>query len=70
VDVCNGVSGQAANEPDSSNQWISLILYGFTGPQWIVRHVEVGAIADWISESDHLPMVLDMERTDSRLMFV
>lgn len=40
------------------------IDYGFTGPQWAVQQVEVGAAADWLAESDHLPVVFDLERTD------
>lgn len=37
------------------------IDYGFTGSQWIVKHVEVGAVSDWLTESDHLPMVFALE---------
>lgn len=44
------------------------IDYGFTGPHWDVRNVEVGTLADWISESDHLPMVFDLERLDFRTL--
>lgn len=36
------------------------IDYGFTGPEWAVKHVEVGAASDWLTESDHLPMVFDL----------
>ena len=38
------------------------IDYGFAGPQWAVQHVEVGAVADWLEESDHMPMVFELER--------
>ncbi|MBK6594865.1 MAG: endonuclease/exonuclease/phosphatase family protein [Burkholderiales bacterium] len=40
------------------------IDYGFSGPQWIVRRVEVGAIPDWLGESDHLPVTFELERTE------
>jgi hypothetical protein len=40
------------------------IDYGFTGPRWAVQRVEVGAMSDWLAESDHLPVVFDLERTD------
>lgn len=37
------------------------IDYGFAGPQWIVRQVEVGAAADWLGESDHMPVAFELE---------
>ena len=40
------------------------IDYGFSGPQRIVRRVEVGAIPDWLGESDHLPVTFELERTE------
>jgi exonuclease III len=40
------------------------IDYGFAGAQWAVKSVEVGAASDWLAESDHLPVVFDLERTD------
>lgn len=40
------------------------IDYGFVGPRWGIQHVEVGAISEWLSESDHLPIVFDLKRTD------
>ncbi len=40
------------------------IDYGFASLRWAVKSVEVGAISDWLAESDHLPMVFDLERTD------
>ena len=38
------------------------IDYGFAGPQWAVQHVEVGAVADWLEKSDHMPMVFELQR--------
>lgn len=38
------------------------IDYGFTGSQWKVKHVEVGAVSDWLTESDHLPLLFDLEK--------
>ncbi len=38
------------------------IDYGFVGPQWAVKSVEVGAAADWLGESDHVPVVFDLNR--------
>lgn len=40
------------------------IDYGFAGPQWVVKHVDVGAMFDWLAESDHMPVVFDLEHTD------
>ncbi|MCB8746552.1 endonuclease/exonuclease/phosphatase family protein [Rhodoferax sp. U2-2l] len=40
------------------------IDYGFTGRQWTVRKVEVGANSDWLTESDHLPLAFDLERSE------
>jgi len=40
------------------------IDYGFTGRQWAVRQVEVGTNSDWLADSDHLPLVFDLEGTD------
>ena len=40
------------------------IDYGFADSQWVVKSVEVGAIFDRLAESDHLPVVFDLERAD------
>ena len=40
------------------------IDYGFADSQWVVKSVEVGAISDRLAESDHLPVVFDLERAD------
>lgn len=38
------------------------IDYGFAGSNWAVRAVEVGNVSDWLGDSDHLPLVFDLER--------
>lgn len=38
------------------------IDYTFAGPQWVVRHVEVGTPERWLQHSDHMPVVVDLER--------
>ena len=41
--------------------------YGFTGPRWRVRGVEIGASDTWLAHSDHLPIALALERTRTRV---
>ena len=36
------------------------IDYAFTGPQWSVKHVEVGEPSQWLAFSDHMPVVFDL----------
>jgi len=39
------------------------IDYAFASKHWLVKHVKVGLISDWLSESDHMPLVFDLELT-------
>lgn len=38
------------------------IDYGFFGPAWRVKHVEVGQSENWLSISDHMPVVFKLEK--------
>lgn len=38
------------------------IDYGFVGPQWTVRTVEVGGVDAWLEYSDHMPIIFEFER--------
>ena len=38
------------------------IDYGFAGPQWTVRTVEVGGVDAWLEHSDHMPIIFEFER--------
>ena len=40
--------------------------YGFTGPAWGVREVEIGDSREWLAHSDHLPMALALQRKRPR----
>lgn len=41
------------------------IDYAFTGPQWVVKNVVVGSPELWLQYSDHMPVVVDLDRTGS-----
>lgn len=41
------------------------IDYTFTGPRWVVKHVEVGAHERWLQFSDHMPVVVDIVNAGS-----
>ncbi|WP_296508955.1 hypothetical protein [Rhodoferax sp.] len=40
------------------------IDYAFTADQWSVQSVHIGQAAEWLQDSDHLPMVLDLNPRD------
>ncbi len=40
------------------------IDYAFSGPSWVVKHVEVGSPERWLQHSDHMPVVNDLERAE------
>lgn len=39
------------------------IDYGFAGPSWAIKTVDVGSAADWLAHSDHAPVVFDLVRS-------
>jgi len=41
------------------------IDYGFFGPEWTIRKVEVGEAHEWLEISDHMPVMFELERKDS-----
>ncbi len=38
------------------------IDYAFLGAQWKERSIQVGAVADWMPLSDHVPLLLEVDR--------
>lgn len=41
------------------------IDYAFAGQQWVVKRVEVGSPEQWLQYSDHMPVVVGLERARS-----